>query len=84
MWNYKPLIDTFNQEKALVGVFSVIEKFLGTLVWSSTSQRGGAGEGLVQNPGLGEEVDSVFQTPGIVSNPFYSLVYIHVIIIKEI
>ena len=48
------------------------------------SQRGGAGEGLVQNPGLGEEVDSVFQTPGIVSNPFYSLVYIHVIIIKEI
>ena len=32
------------------------------------SQRGGAGEGLVQNPGLGEEVDSVFQTSGIVSN----------------
>ena len=34
------------------------------------SQGGGAGEGQVQNSGMGEEVDSPIQTPGVFNNPF--------------
>ena len=34
------------------------------------SQGGGAGEGQVQNSGMGEEVNSPIQTPGVFNNPF--------------